>query len=299
MGNQDKTKYNSFVAELATQLIVPVEMLSASSALDLNVDANKVIFAAVNSQKLYIEPTIGSALLRKLQEDTLPFAYQLLLDRFLNDAIINYAMSEAVRSLAYSVMNGGVYSHLPTDAEPVSTSVLSTIRQDYLSKGDLFLNRCVEFLCKNKSFYPEYSESLGDGVTASKRAKYTGGLLIETGSCGDSHVGGPDASIFVATTSWGNSNEVSPTFDPAVLSGQANELPPDVFAQPVDNYFWIVSEVDFKIQQMGIDIPLDDFNNVTPEEGEYVKTNVDDLFWIRIKIAQVYEEQVQFQVVLV
>jgi hypothetical protein len=291
----DKTKYNEYIELLKAELIIPIEQIMATSALDLNIDETKLIFACVNAQKLYLEPQIGSALMRKLQEPNLTFEYQLLLDKFANDAIINWGCAESIRSVAYAIKNGGIYKHLPTDSEPVSAAELNTIRQQYLYKADTFAKRLSEFLCKNAAYYPEYSQTPGDGITADKRSKFTGGLLIESRHCGSSHVGPSSPEIFVSQTWWGNSNEVDMGFDPETLDNKSNTMPPTIFAQPEGNYFWIVSENNFAIGQVGILIPLETFNNTTPDSAVYVKGSFDNLFWIRIKMIDVYETPVQFE----
>jgi hypothetical protein len=295
----DKTKYNEYVAALKAELIIPIEQVMATSALDLNIDEVKLIFACVNAQKLYLEPQIGSALMRKLQEPNPTFEYKLLLDKFVNDAIINWGCAEAIRSVAYQVANGGVYKHIPSDGEPVTAAEVNTIRQQYLYKADTFAKRLSEFLCKNTSYYPEYSEGAADGITANKENKFTGGLFIEGPSCSNSHVGASNPEIFVSETWWGNNNETMMGFDPNTLANTDNNLPSPIFAQPVMNYFWIVSSSDFVIGQLGIFIPLDSFLNTIPDEAVYVKGTYEDLTWIRIKIADVYEQQVQFETFLV
>lgn len=180
----DKTLYNQHVAALKLELIVPIEYLMAASAFDLNIDENKLIFACVNAQKLYLEPMIGSALMRRLQEKPVVAPYDALLTRFLNDAILSWGAAESVRSIAYSLKNGGIYKHLPTDAEPVTASELNTIKQDFLNKADTFACRAVDYLNANSGQYPEYSQWVEDGIKANKTAQYTGGLLIESGgSC--------------------------------------------------------------------------------------------------------------------
>lgn len=297
MSNQDKTKYNSYIESLKTDMIVPIEYITANSLLDLNIDANKLIFAVVESQSLYLEPLIGAALLRKLQGNMLPFAYQLLLDRFLNRALVSWGVAEALQGVYYSVKNGGIYHHAPTDAEIATPTEVNTLRQTYLNKADQFAGRLVDFLCKNSSHYPEYNQAVADGLIAQKQALYTGGLLIEQLHCNTmERVGPADPNIFTAETWWGNNAIQMPGFDPNTLSDSSNTLPSDIFAQPNDDYFWIVSDTDFAIGQFGTLIPLDSFLDTNVLESTYVKGTMNGLFWIRIKMIDTYEVPVQFTI---
>jgi hypothetical protein len=295
---QDRTQYNAYVAQLKEQLIIPIEQISATSMLDLNISEDKLIFAVVNSQKIYLEPLIGSALTRKLQGNDLTFEYELLLERFLNDALINWGVSECIQGLAYQVAQGGIFRHESTDSELPTPAEISTIRQSYLYKGDTFGRRLIDFLNKNSSYYPEYSENSGDGLNADKINKFTGALLVETGyECGGG-VGNADADVFLAQTNWGNSDEVDMGFDPNTLSGASNEVPSYVLAQPINDYFWVVSEVKLYPAQMGIRIPTVEFTDINVETEIFVSGEQDDLFWLRIKIKETYEQAVTFELQL-
>jgi len=297
---QDRTQYNAYIAKLKEQLIIPIEQITATSMLDLNISEDKLIYAVVNSQKIYLEPLIGSALTRKLQGNDLTFEYELLLERFLNDALINWGVSECIQGLAYQIAQGGIFRHESTDSELPEPSEIATIRQSYLYKGDTFARRLIDFLNKNMSYYPEYSENTGDGLNADKRAKFTGGLLVESDyECGnDAGVGNSDPQVFLAQTNWGNSDEVNMGFDPSTLSGSSNEVPSMVLAQPINDYFWVVSEVKLYPAQMGIRIPTVAFNDINVETEIFVSGEDSGLFWLRIKIKETYESAVTFELQL-
>jgi len=306
MATQDRTKYNAYLDKLKDELIIPIEQITATSMLDLNINLDKLIYAVVNSQKLYLEPLIGSAMVRKLQETNLTFEYDLLLDRFLNDALINWGISECIQGLAYSVAQGGIYRHDASDSELPDAKEIATIRQNYLSKGDEFGRRLIDFLNKNKSYYPEYSQNSGDGLNSSKRQLFTGGLQIESkksiqifdgfdSTCSSGGVGRSDPSVFSAATYYGNSDETDMGFDQTTLAGSDNTVPDSVIAQPINNYFWVVSTIKVYPAQVGTRIPTVPFTDVDANTEIFVSGEQDGLFWLRIKIAETYENAVQFE----
>jgi len=298
MGSQDRTVYNEYIEKLKLQLIIPIEQITATSALDLNIDEDKLIFACVNSQKIYLEPLIGSAMIRKLQSTNITFEYQILLEKFMNDAIINWGVSECIQGIVYSLSNGGVYKHTSTDSETPSSGEISALRQSYLNKADLFARRMVTFLNKNYTYYPEYNLNSPDGLNSTKKTIYTGGLLIEEmgyEDCGGG-VGNSDPELFIAETYWGNSDESLITFDYTLLSSESNVLPLYVTAQPTNNYFWIVSTTDFDLSQVGIPIPTVPFDDPGVDDAIFVKGVEGGRTYIRIKIIEVYENSVTFQI---
>jgi len=295
---QDRTAYNSYLAKLKEQLIIDIEQISATSMLDLNINEDKLIFAVVNSQKLFLEPLIGSALTRKLQSNDLTFEYELLLERFLNDALINWGVSECIQGLAYQVAQGGVFRHNASDSELPTAKEIATIRQSYLYKGDEFARRLVAFLNKNKSYYPEYSENTADGLNSSKKQLFTGGLQIESiyvDTCDDG-VGNADPNLFIADMYWGNNNIVDPGFDQTTLTNMTSEIVSSVMAQPTNDYFWIVSDIELFVAQVGTDIPMVGFDDVNVNTAIFVKGEDSGKFWIRIKIKETYENAVMFSV---
>lgn len=294
----DRTQYNTYVDKLKEQLIIPIEQIQATSMLDLNINEDKLIYAVVNAQKIFLEPLIGSALTRKLQSSDLTFEYELLLERFLNDALINWGVSESIQGLAYSVAQGGIYRHEASDSELPEPSEISTIRQSYLYKGDEFGRRLVDFLNKNKSYYPEYEENTADGLNSTKRQLFTGGLQIETHiECGGG-VGDAEVELFTANINWGNNNETDMGFDPTTLSDGSSTVPGSVLAMPINNYFWVVSEVELFLGQVGTLIPMSSFDDVDANTQIFVKGEQDGLFWIRVKIAEVYENAVNFSITI-
>ena len=299
MAKQDRSLYNSYIAKLKDQLIIPIEQISATSMLDLNISEDKLIYAVVNSQKIYLEPLIGSAMTRKLQGNDLTFEYDLLLERFLNDALINWGVAECIQGLAYQVAQGGIFRHESTDSELPTASEIATIRQSYLYKGDEFARRLVDFLNKNTSYYPEYSLNTADGLNASKKQLFTGGLQIELqdSTCGGG-VGDADAELFVANVYWGNNLIIDPGFDPTTLDSSSSTVPDNVLAQPINDYFWLVSDVELNVGQVGTTIPMGAFTDVDANTQIFVAGELNGLYWIRVKIVDVYEQAVQFSVSL-
>lgn len=299
MGAQDRTKYNEYIEKLKSQLIIPIEQITAASALDLNIDENKLIYACVNAQKIFLEPLIGSSMMRKLQSDNITFEYQILLEKFMNDAIINWGVSECIQGIVYSMSNGGVYKHTSTDSESPSAGEISALRQSYLNKADLFASRMVSFLNKNYTYYPEYNINSPDGLNSIKKQLYTGGLQIEemgySDYCGGG-VGNSDPDLFISDTWWGNSDESLITFDYTQLISQSNVVPSYVTAQPTNNYFWIVSTTDFDLYQVGVPIPTVPFDDPGVNDAIFVKGTFEDRTYLRIKIVEVYENPVTFQI---
>jgi hypothetical protein len=293
----DRTKFNDYISQYEGQLIIEPEYLAASSFIDLNIDQTRLIPYIIEAKRLKLEPLIGSALTRKLMITDLTFEYDLLKDRFLNYTLLHWALAEYLLVAPFSVSQGGVYKHQATDSENASSHDVATLVQHENYKADMFARRLIEFLNINESYYPEYSESVGDGLDATKTAKFTGGLLVETSvACEAGGVGALQPSIFSASTYYGNTTGSTKPFDYTTLSTSASTVPNNILVQPTSNYFWLVSSVELFLAQVGTDIPMVAWDDPDVNGAIFVKGLENDLWWIRVKIAETYEQAVQFDV---
>jgi hypothetical protein len=105
-----------------------------------------------------------------------------------------------------------------------------------------------------------------------------------------------DPNFFTVDFWYGVNNSSTIGFDPDTLGTKLAIVPNNVFAEPVDEYFWMVSTMDFKISQVGTDIPLGVYGSVNPLTEVYVKGEADCKYWVRIKLADTYEDSVQFTI---
>ena len=315
-----KVEFNNRLAELEAQMLIDVGYLKASSLLDYNITEVKLIPYVIEAQELKLEPLIGTSLYRVLQGDNLDYKYRYLLDNHVGKALIHWALSAYLEVAPYQVAEGGVFKHLSTDSESVTNTEVNTMIQRERNKAESYAKRMIDFLELYKGDYPEYTACVSDGLKASRTLKHIGGLnLYNTtypsdmgGSyrIGDCECGGTivnsvcgtcgyDSTLFDIATYWGNSNETDITFDYTLLSEQSNTLPNEVIAQPVNDYFWIVSEKDFFIYQMDVKLPFVDFSDPNANTEIFVKDEYNGRFYYRVKIAETYENAVTFDIRLV
>jgi len=321
---KDKNKFKARVNKMLDESLISIEYLKASSLVDWNVTPEKILPYIIEAQELKLEPLIGTKLYRKLQENSLTFEYELLLDKYVMKYLLHQALSSYLKVAAYNVQQGGIYRHNPTDADPVEHFEISLLVKNEQYKSDEYSKRMVNFLKKYPTYYPEYLECVGDGIAArrGKRVIVGGWGLQRTltkqdkeevsndlwasdkGCCGETASGGctgsdcpPDASIFTTNFYWGNSEEVAMGFDPTTLDNDSNVQPISVTAQPLNDYFWIVSENDFDVAQVGIVIPSVDFSDPNANTEIFVKGTDANYTWMRIKIREVYESAVVFEIV--
>lgn len=314
--NKDRVAFNSRISYLERQSLITIDFLKASSLLDFNIDPVKILPYLIEAQELKLEPLIGTALYRKLQQTPRSFEYQTLIDGYVSKTLIHWALEIYLKVAGINVMQGGIYRHLPTDAEPVSRSDIDLMIKTEQYKADEFSKRMIGFLNGYSTYYPEWTECIAGGIAARQRRAILGGWQLKytttwssgqgprdfmLGCCDPEPCGGgaktcpDDGTLFDIQFWWGINNIAGMGFDPHSLQEHALTLPEMIEAQPIGSYFWMVSTIPFKIQQLNIDIPLSVFSDTTPESEVYVYGQLSKLYWCRIKIVDTYEQKVEFQ----
>ncbi len=289
---QNKTTYNNNILELSSKLLIDVEDLSAGTLVDLNIDPVKLVPYILEAQKLKLEPVIGTSLYRALQSPDRTWEYDYLVNNYVKDAMLHWALSDYLTVAPYSVANGGVFKHLPEDAETVSNTEVNTMTQRERYKAQEFGQRLVNFLDTYMSTYPEYTQCISDGLRSKRRIHHTGGWVVGTSSnCGTGC--SFDPTLFVTNTWFGSNNEVNMGFDLSGLT-QSSTIPNEVFAQPTAQYYWIVTEKLIAISQNEMEIPLGDINAPVVLENAFVTGTQDGKFWIRTVSLETYESIVEY-----
>jgi len=319
---QDKTKYNARMQKLLEESLISVEYLSAGTLTDFNITPEKIIPYIIEFQELRLEPLIGTKLYRKLQENNLTFEYELLLEKYVMKYLLHGALSSFMKVGGYNLQQGGLYRHVPSQGEPIEHFEISLLVKNEQSKADEYSKRMINFIKKYPGYYQEYLECVGDGIAARRGKRViTGGWGLQrtmthkdkeevsgdlwasdAGCCAieSSCAGGncpPDTGIFTTSFYWGNNDLTDIGFDPTTLDYTSNVTPISVTAQPLNDYFWIVSEDDFDVAQVGIQIPTVDFTDPNANTEIFVKGSDANYTWMRIKIREVYESAVVFEIV--
>lgn len=313
-----RTDYDQNINKIYSELIVTADDLKAYSLLDFNIDDQKIIPYILEAQRLYLEPMIGTPFYRKLQDvSNRGYVYDYLVTNYVTHALVSWALGVYIKKAPYQIAEGGVFKHYSTDSELAGANEVRTMAKEEHYKAQDYAWRMAQFIETYKDSYPEWSAVAYEGIKARQSVNHLGGWVMNT-NCGignrrdtygtgfgNGQGNGPwgsmcndltkDPNFFIADFFAGNNNETDMGFNPASLP-QFNTIPNQVWAQPIANYFWMVSDKDFIITTLGTPIPLGEFGTTTAPEETYVKGEQDGYFWIRITIADTYEVPVQFNI---
>ena len=150
-----------------------------------NVDPEKIIPFVKTAQDKYIMPALGTVLYNKLQLDvaagTITAQYKTLMDEYILDCLVHYAMVEALPFLAYTFGNGSISRNINNEqgTAPGKNDV-DFLLQKELATAQFYAERLVEHLIANNNIYPEYLQTTGqsDNVYPDKGQQYRNGWVL-------------------------------------------------------------------------------------------------------------------------
>ena len=119
------------------------ERTGASNAID-----GKQIFPMIKvAQDLYIQPTLGSRLYKRLQlgieSDNLTDNEKTLLDEYVTDTLIWYTMSMLPLIMGFQLFSKGFLQKTSEESQAPSRSDLELIEQKYKSMAEFYNTRMV------------------------------------------------------------------------------------------------------------------------------------------------------------
>ena len=144
-------------------LLMSDEMIKDRSTIHGNIDP-KLIYPEIKvAQDMYIHPILGSALFNKILVDinasgTTTGNYKILLDDYIVDALMYYAIAQLPMGISYQFWNKGVMRKQGDSTELPSMSELVDISNHYRIRAEWYAERLTKYLKQyaSSTFLPEY-----------------------------------------------------------------------------------------------------------------------------------------------
>ena len=166
---------------MAEALLITQQDIKALTALNGNVDADKIMPFIKTSQDIHLTRLLGEVLIDKLKADiianTLTGDYQTLVVTYCKPVLIHYTMVEYLPFLSYTLSNKGVYKHQAENSESVSKNEVDYLCERERSTAQHYAQRLIDYLCANSSLFPEYSTS-ENGKQSADSNNFQGGWVL-------------------------------------------------------------------------------------------------------------------------
>jgi len=166
---------------MATALLVTTDDLKNNTIIDGNVDTAKFIQFMRIAQEVHVQNYLGTSLYREIQDkiinDTLTGDYLDLVNNYLKDMVIYFAMVDYVPFSAFQISNGGVYKHRSENSDTATKEEIDSLTEKYRQIAQFFTRRFLDYICENSNLFPEYNSSTQSDMYPSTDADFTGWVL--------------------------------------------------------------------------------------------------------------------------
>ena len=166
---------------MATALFITRDDLVRNTFLSGNVDTDKFIQFIKIAQEVHIEQYLGTKLYDKISADiiagTLSGTYQTLVNDYIQQMLIHFAMVEYLPFAAFTASNGGVFKKTVENGETLERSELAMLIDKERNLAEYYTRRFIEFMSFNQSSYPEYTSNTTDDIHPLKDSVFQGWVL--------------------------------------------------------------------------------------------------------------------------
>ena len=166
---------------MATALLVTTDDLKNNTIIDGNVDTAKFIQFMRIAQEVHIQNYLGTSLYRAIQAKiiagTLTGDYLDLVNNYLKDMVMYFAMVDYVPFAAFQISNGGVFKHRSENSDTATKEEIDALTEKYRQFAQFFTRRFLDYICDNSNLFPEYNSSTQSDMYPSTDADFTGWVL--------------------------------------------------------------------------------------------------------------------------
>lgn len=163
-------------------LFITINDLKRDSALNGNIDPDKLIPSLATAQQLEIEPILGTQLYNKLSDGivsgSLSEPYVTLKNKYIQPVLIHFAVSYYLPYSTYIMSNGGTSKwNGGENYTALETADLNILMNKEKSLAENYKFRLINHLQANTTLYPELSSNTEDDITPSTDSDLTGWFL--------------------------------------------------------------------------------------------------------------------------
>lgn len=177
-------------------LLIGEDYIKSNSNIDFNMAGNYLFPAIYNAQFVELQSIIGECLLSALQQKVFDqeidleenVYYKDLLDRYILIYLLHQVLSDVIIPISYKMNNGGLTIYEDDKLHHSTNAEINLIRTYYREKADVYKKRLQDYLCKNKSKYPELGDCCNKNLYSSNSSGiWLGGYrgkIVDKDCCG-------------------------------------------------------------------------------------------------------------------
>lgn len=171
---------------------ISCEYLKENSTINNNVDNNLLNNAIWEAQSIHIQQQTGTKLYKKIVEliesGEITFTqykdYKELLDDYIRPCCVYWAWYESIPYISFKIVNKGVELQSSDYSNNTAMEQMEYLRDDIRNKAEFYSQRLTDYLCTNKSKYPELLQNNKTDELHPTANQYFSGIQFD---CGYTH----------------------------------------------------------------------------------------------------------------
>jgi hypothetical protein len=166
---------------MAKALFVKTIEIAEYTALNGNLDVDKIKQFMWIAQELDIQNYLGTDLYNKINDDivagTLAGNYLTLTNEYIKPMLIHFTMVQYLPWAAYTIANQGVFKHSSENSESVSKNEVDYLIDKELSIAKHYAKRFTDYICFESALYPEYNTNSNGDMFPDKEVNFSNWFL--------------------------------------------------------------------------------------------------------------------------
>lgn len=146
---------------MANALFITLKELKQFTALNGNIENEKLEQFLKIAQDTHIYNYLGSKLFKKINDDivagTLSGNYETLLNDYIKPMVIHWAMVEIMPFVAYQIANKGVFKHNSENSTTVEKSEVDFLIEKERQIAQNYSQKFIDYMIVNYNLFPEYN----------------------------------------------------------------------------------------------------------------------------------------------
>jgi hypothetical protein len=176
---------------MAEVLLISENYIKKYTTVNGSVDPNILYANVYLAQDKWILPFLGTDLMNKIKADvaagTITGNYQVLLEDYVQKALLWWLMVEVTPSLCYRMDNGTLVQRQAEDTVAISDAVMKDMMDRARQNAEHYTKMLVDYLCHNSSLFPEYTSNTFPDVSPRTDVTNTWNYMFSHGNTATSH----------------------------------------------------------------------------------------------------------------
>ena len=163
-------------------LFLSVDYLRDNTVINGDVDSELLEPFIMLAQNVHIETVVGSKLynsiIADIEADTLTGVDKDLVDNYLQPALVQWSLYEALPFINYKLTNKSIATKNSDNSDPVQLDELHYLRTNVRDVAEYMSERATKFLKNNTDLYPLFLENYECDEIKPNKSNYYSGIIL-------------------------------------------------------------------------------------------------------------------------